>query len=316
MRYMVPSIFALAGASLMTACGGGGGTGAAPPIVSTQAIQRAVVQDSGIADASKCFPRLYVADYARNDIEIFPGNNISNPSPCGKLATGIDAPLGLAVDAKGTVYVSNYIADGTTYPINEFPKGKKKPLITIQAAGPGYDLFVGADRVLYVAEATQDAVAEYAAGSIVPKATLAINGSPYGVAMDQHNNLYVSYLSNADGLGHVEKFAPGKTTGYNLKCTVSLGGNVRIDSEDNVIIGDRNNDIIDVFAPGQSTPTRSWSTIGKPYNLALNKPETYLYTTAFGNVQIFDYATGTQVGSISNSLTTAQAVAAYPPPPR
>lgn len=290
----------------------------APP--SSMSSQRATVQDAAVSgayipDTGACATKVYVADYAANDIEIFPGNNTANPAPCGKLTTGIDAPLGMAVDAKGTLYVSNYIGNGSTYAINEFPRGKTTPKITIQAAAPGYDLWVGKGRVLYVAQPWEDAVVEYAAGSTTPKATLSINGGPYGVGTDQHNNLYVSYLSNVDGLGHVEKFAPGHTTGTDLPMTVSLGGSVRIDSADNVVIGDRNNDILDVFAPKGTTPTRSWSTAGKPYYLTLNQAETNLYTTAFGSVQIFDYASGTQIGSISNHLVAAQAIAVYPLPP-
>ncbi|HEV3154021.1 MAG TPA: hypothetical protein VGZ02_09480 [Candidatus Baltobacteraceae bacterium] len=271
-----------------------------------------------VAPAGACGSRVYVADYARNDVEIFPASNVSNPKPCGKLVTGIQLPLAVYVDNKGTVYVSDYSGpngNNPPYPINVFPKGKHTPSLTIDAAGPGYDLFVGKGRILYVAEATQSAVAEYAPGSTTPRATLSINGEPYGVATDQNNNLYVSYLSNADGMGHVEKFAPGATTGTNLPLTVSLGGEVRLDTADDVVIGDRNNNIIDIFAPGQTTPSRSWSTAAKPSYIALNHAETYLYTTGFGSVQIFDYATGTQVGAISNHLISASGVAVYPPAP-
>src|SRR5579872_5885392 len=104
-----------------------------------------------VAPAGACGSRVYVADYARNDVEIFPASNISNPKPCGKLVTGIQLPLAVYVDNKGTVYVSDYSGpngNNPPYPINVFPKGKNTPSLTIDAAGPGYDLFVGKGRIL------------------------------------------------------------------------------------------------------------------------------------------------------------------------
>ena len=228
MRSTTRAIAALACASLMTACGGGG----ASPIASAPLTESASrTPDVAPDTTSKCTPKIYVGDYQNNDVLIYPGN-VMNPGPCGKIKTGIDAPLGVAVDYDDGVYVANYLSDSSGgYPINEFLNGTKTPTVTIEADGPGYDLWVGKGRVLYVAEATRSAVAEYGYASTVPKATLAVNGEPYGVATDQKNNLYVSYLSNADGVGHVEEFAPGATTGTDAGFTVPLGGALRIDSQ-------------------------------------------------------------------------------------
>jgi hypothetical protein len=312
MRSTTRAIAALACASLMTACGGGG----ASPIASAPLTESASrTPDVAPDTTSKCTPKIYVGDYQNNDVLIYPGN-VMNPGPCGKIKTGIDAPLGVAVDYDDGVYVANYLSDSSGgYPINEFLNGTKTPTVTIEADGPGYDLWVGKGRVLYVAEATRSAVAEYGYASTVPKATLAVNGEPYGVATDQKNNLYVSYLSNADGVGHVEEFAPGATTGTDAGFTVPLGGALRIDLQGNIIVGDRNDDLIDVFAPGGTTPGRSWSTPGRPFYLALNKAETNLYTGAFGAVYIYDYASGTQVGTITKDLGQAQGIATFPRQP-
>jgi hypothetical protein len=254
---------------------------------------------------------IYVADYASSDVEIYPQGK-TNPAPCGKIKTGISSPEALYVDAKGTLFVANF----STTTVTEYPRGKKAPGFTITTAAPGYDLFVGADRTLYVAEATMNSVAEYAPGATSPALTLSINGGPHGVATDNKNNLYVSYLSNSDGLSHVEKFAPKATTGTDLGFTVSFSGEVKLDKQNDIIIGDRNNQIIDIYPPGQTVPSRSFSTpAGRPVNFSLNKAETLLYVSGFNAVQVFDYQTGVPVDNIASGLISPSGVAVYPPAP-
>ena len=200
--------------------------------------------------------------------------------------------------------------------VTEYLKGKKTPNVTITTAAPPYDLFVGKGHIVYVAEATANAVAEYGPGSSTPIRTLAINGGPHGVATDSQNNLYVSYLSNTDGVSHVEKFAPNATTGTDLGFTVSFAGELKLDSSNDVVIGDRNSSIVYVYPPGQTTPSRSFSTpAGKPVDFALNKGETTFYVSGLNQVQVMDFQTGTLTASITKGLTSPSGVAAYPPPP-
>lgn len=255
--------------------------------------------------------KIYVADYGKNDVEIYP-QGVTNPAPCAKITSGVSSPEAVYVDAKGEVYVSNYLTSNIT----EYLRGQKTPIITITTRAAGYDLFVGRDRTLYVAEPTANTVDEFAAGAIVPTLTLSINGGPHGVATDNRNNLYVSYLSNADGLSHVEKFAPKATTGTDLGFTVSFAGEVKLDKRNDIVIGDRNNEIVYVYPPGQTVPSRSFPTPGgRPVNFGLNKAESVLYVSGLSEVQVMNYHTGVQVGSITSGLQLPSGVAAYPPPP-
>ena len=50
-------------------------------------------------------------------------------------------------------------------------------------------------------------------------------------------------------MSHVEQFAPGATTGTDLGFTVSFAGELKLDKNNDIIIGDRNNNIIDIFRP-------------------------------------------------------------------
>ena len=293
---------------LLTACGGGD----VPSMPATFAqVSATNAATSGPVGPDKCAKsKIYVADYLKSDVEVYSQGG-DDPKPCGKITTGVSNPEGIYVDAKSRLYVANYI--GST--VTEYLRAKGTPAITIATSAAPYDVFVGADLTLYVAEPTMDRVEEYASGTTSPSLALAINGGAYGMATDKHNNLYVSYLSNADGVSHVEKFAPRATTGTNLALTVPFAGEVKLDKQNDVIIGDRNDNVIDIFPPGATVPSRTIPTAGKPVNFSLNQTETMLYVSGQFGVQVFDYQSGAQVGSITNGLGAPSGVAARKPAP-
>lgn len=131
--------------------------------------------------------------------------------------------------------------------------------------------------------------AEYAPGSIQPSLVLALDGGPHGVATDSVNNLYVSYLSNADGVSYVEKFTPKATTGTDLGFTVPFAGELKLDTKNDIIIGDHDSSTMYVYPPGQTMPSRSFSTpLGKPVDCSLNKAETLLCVSGLSAVDIID----------------------------
>ncbi len=259
--------------------------------------------------------KIYVADYAKSAVIAYV-QGASNPSPCGKITTGINDPEGIYIDNKGTLYVGNY-GGFSNATITEYPKRAKTPNLTITPSAPAYDVFVGRDGILYSAQPTNETVAEYAAGTTTPLRTISMGGGPYGVATDKANNLYVSYLSNADGVSHVEKFAPGSTTGTDLGITLSFSGEVKLDTGNDVILGDRNNnDEVYIYPPGQSTPSRSFATPGgNPVYFCLDKTEATFYVSGFNAVQAIDYQSGSPITNISTGLTSPSGVAAYPPAP-
>jgi hypothetical protein len=298
----------LASAYLLAACGGKSGVPSSSSAVIASPLENGIAGEVG-PDACGT-SKIYVADFVKSYVEIYP-QGVTNPKPCGKIKTGISGPEAVYVDTKGKVYVANY----ATSTVTEYKGSTLK--FTITTAAPPYDLFVGSDKTVYVAEATSNAVEEYAAGATTPFLTLAINGGPHGVATDSHNNLYVSYLSNTDGVSHVEKFAPKAPSGTDLGFTVSFSGEVRLDAQNDVIIGDRNNnDIVYIYPPGQIVPSRSFPTPGgNPVDFALNNAETLFYVSGFNAVQVLNYQTGQQVDGITSGLTSPSGVALYPPAP-
>ena len=294
--------------SLLTACSGEGAGAPPAPAAPTSSFHRAF--SARIGPNTCPTSKIYVADYGKSDVEVYP-QGVNAPAPCRKVKTSVSNPEAVYVDAKGTLYVANY----STSSVMEYAHGGGSPVLTVPTSAAPYDIFVGHDGTLYVAEPALYQVAEYTAGATSPSKTLTISGGAYGVATDNHNNLYVSYLSKIDGVSHVEEFAPGSSTGTNLPFTVPFAGELKLDKANDIIIGDRNDDVIDIFPPGATMPSRTISTAGKPVYLCLDKTETYLYASAQFQVQVFDYQSGNSVNSISSGLQAPSGVAAYPPAP-
>ena len=278
---------------------------------STTAMPHAALQASKPdVDFDACTTaKIYVADYAKSDVEIYP-QGVTNPSPCGLVKTGVSSPEAVYVDAHGKVYVSNYSPASVT----EYKSGKET--LSIPLAVGAFDIFVGTGGILYVAETAQDEVLEFKPGTTTSFLTVPVNGEPFGVATDSANDLYVSYLSNVDGVSHVEKFKPKATTGVDLGFTVGFAGELKLDTQNDIIIGDRNSSTIYVYGPGQTVPSRSFSDpLGKPVFLALDNGEANLYSSGQLAEQVFNYQAGTLTSSFSKGLRSPSGVALYPPAP-
>ena len=152
----------------------------------------------------------YVADIEANAVLIYPQEG-KNQQPIAEITTGIDWPYGLYVDAKGNLYVSNYLSSQ----VQVYPKGSDSPSKTysIGITNPGA-LTLGEDGTLYVVSA--NGVTEYENGSMTPTRTLNdfSGGAPTSVTTDAKNNLLVTYFTPTSA--DVRMYAPGSSTGTNL----------------------------------------------------------------------------------------------------
>jgi hypothetical protein len=125
----------------------------------------------------------YVADNCGgNDVEEY-----AKGSTTLKVAItdGISNPLGLAIDANGTLYVSNYPAS-----ISEYPAGATTPSKVITGGGmeDPFGLALDSSGNLYIADFGADAVFELpAGGSSVTNLNLSDLGEPLGLSVDKAN---------------------------------------------------------------------------------------------------------------------------------
>jgi len=309
--YKTPVSTGLLLALALSACSGGAqslpGTGALTQ--QSAAVDRStdVIDSTGSCGTSQ----VYVADVVKNTVFIYP-QGVPNPKPCGKIINNVHSPEGITVDAKGWISVANY-GNST---ITEYTHYKKQSVVTINTAAPAYDVFAGKNLELYVAMPSINTVAEYQGHSTTLIQNLTINGAPYGVATDSHNNLYVSYLSNADGMSHVEKFGPGQAKGIDTPIVLPFSGELKLDTSNNVIIGDRNNnDKIFIYPPGSGTASSSFATAANPVYFSLDNAEAFIYISAIGSVQVLHYPSGAPEQTMQSGLASPSGIATYPAAP-
>jgi sugar lactone lactonase YvrE len=142
---------------------------------------------------------LYVANNGNSTVTEYP---FGATSPSVTLSGGqLADPNGIAVDNKGTVYVTSGASAGSCY-VLVYPRGASMPSKQIN----GFDLPVGLaiDKGgnLYVGDALQNAVWKVPKGSTTPtKLSLSGLDDPVGIAIDPSNNLWVANNQNNTALG-------------------------------------------------------------------------------------------------------------------
>ncbi|MGA2761087.1 MAG: SMP-30/gluconolactonase/LRE family protein [Candidatus Cybelea sp.] len=208
---------------------------------------------------------LYVANNGNSTVTEYP---FGATSPSVTLSGGqLVYPNGIAVDNKGTVYVTSGATVGSCY-VLVYPKGTSSPTKQIS----GFDLPVGLaiDKSgnLYVADALQNAVWEVPSGSTTPT-NLNLNGldDPVGVAIDPSNNLWVTNNTNSTVLG----FHLGDSSSF-VTITSGLSGpySIAFEKTGTLFVGNSLRYPGDVagYKSGSTTPFESIS-VANPAGLAV-----------------------------------------------
>jgi len=263
-------------------------------------------------DAKSSSAKIYVSDGLANAVFIY--NAKSPTTPIGTITSGLSEPLGNFTDAKSNLYVTSLGNNSLLV----FAKGKKTPSKTYtNGLSEPIGVVVGKDGTIYVSEFGPGQVVEYDKGATSPSRTITVSQAE-GVALDSHNNLYVSYNDANTGQGNVQKFAPKSTTGTNLGITVQFAGDIKLDKKNDLLFEDQIAQAVNFYKPGATSPYGTISDSGKDtYKLALNSTETSLYiATAGPSVDIFQAKpSGNSLGSITSSLQDASGVSLTPAPP-
>ncbi len=245
---------------------------------------------------------IYWGDYYNNAIAIYPRSGI-NPPQKGLITKGLSGPERLFVDNALTVYATN-VGNNT---ITAYKRHRTRPSLRIST---GVDtptgLTVDAAGTIYCANTGTKAITVYPKGQTTPSLTIPIPGSPEYLAIDSSDNLYVSYYGGPTGTG-VMKFAPGSTTGKDLRLDMGGGGALEVDRPGNIIIADNYGSTLDFFPAGQ---TELKKRIGMPgggeiFGLSLSEAEHKLFLSVLTNdtfsVQQIDYPSLT---SLTAKLST------------
>jgi DNA-binding beta-propeller fold protein YncE len=222
---------------------------------------------------------LYVSQEDDDNVVIFPEKG-DQQSPIGMITAGVSEPWGLYIDNHGTLYVANSGASTVT----AYPLGSTSPAVTYSEdlSRPLYSI-VDQDGNVFVSNANSGTVVEYRSGSTSPYQVLQTPGfEADGMAFDRQGNLYVAYRSS-DGTGSIEEFAPGSTQGKILGMSLNQPQGLLIDNKGNIVVvetGDTHR--IDVFPPGQQTPSIEVPINNTPNQLAIRQTEPRLFVAAEG----------------------------------
>jgi hypothetical protein len=238
----------------------------------------------------------YWGDFDNNTINVYKHNGV-NPKLVGSITDGIDEPERLFVDASDNLWVT----DAGNSSITEYAPGATSPTTTItNGVSTPTGLTVDSEGTVYSANVGTDTVTEYPSGATTPSVTITMSTSPEYLATDSSDNLYVS-----TGLG-VWEFPPGSTTGTELSLDMGSPSGIEVDKSGDIIVIDSSALTIDVFPPGQSSPSVTINdSPNDPFALSFSKSEKKLYVSAIDAsgdfiVQQLDYPNGT---TFTNKLT-------------
>ena len=220
-----------------------------------------------------------------------------------RITQGISGPNAMAVDAHGDVFVSN--VDNAT--VEEFGPQSSTPIKVFRTSFRNpLTLAVGDNGTLYAVNydsiGNGSTIFEIPAGSTAPAVKIHLPGGLEGLAVDDHNNLYAGYNSST---GRILRFAPGSTTGKDLGITLGFAGGVALDNKGNLVACDQTNHVIDIFAPGTTTPMKRLKRNASfsPYQIAFSRDFTRLFVAdnASKILDVYSYPGGVLVNQIQRA---------------
>lgn len=204
-----------------------------------------------------------------------------------RIVKGVFGPDGIFVDTHGTLYVANAGLSGGTNGVVAYRKGARKPFRTYAGAFCAFDVIAADDGTVYIADAcggssTDGRVLVYPPGRSKPSRSIYVDGAPYCLTLDAHNNLYVGFNAEYTYWGQVERFAPGASRGLKLipKNTVYFLSDIAVDSHGALLVTNAADAAIDVFTAKNQPPTRIIKTgQARPFMFAFDQTEKQLYVT-------------------------------------
>ncbi|MGA9273887.1 MAG: hypothetical protein WBE30_06665 [Candidatus Cybelea sp.] len=303
-------VIALAGCSGQASSFAGAPAGA-PSGVQSAAHVVSPTHQGWLSPAAATQPLVYVSDNSANAIQIYQ-QGASNPSPIGEITDGISAPLGNFVDRHGTLYVAN--SGNST--VTEYPAGSMTPSVTL-STGLNFPISVAVDRDgdVAVGEFAQGAILEFPAGSTTAKTMITLLTRPEGLTFDNRNHLWAAWNEGSSLQGRISKCQHFKAVCRDQGIAEGQSGGLALDRAGNRILGDITNQVINIYAPGSTSPTRTISLAGHyPVKFALDQHEKTLYVADYNSasVLLYDYTSGTQTGTISSGLESAWGVSLSP----
>jgi sugar lactone lactonase YvrE len=254
---------------------------------------------------------VYVAESGNDQVDAFVGLwNRNGGHYVGSITAGVSSPLGIWIDAAGTLYVAN---DGNDT-VTEYPGRTGSPSLTIsQGVSQPWGVAVDSHGTVYVGNMNGGYIDEYPAGSTAPSTTITGLNAPAQMVFDKADNLYV-----ADDAGSsVDEVPFGQTKAISLDLRgLQNPVGVALDSNGDIFVSDvgpiNPTDDVLVYLPGQKWPTCAvvmggfGGNLGAPEGIALGRNGT-LYVALQGNPNSY-VLTFSSHGYVLRSMTSGSVI--------
>jgi YVTN family beta-propeller protein len=192
---------------------------------------------------------LFVADSSSGVLMYSP--KTPNASPEGSITNGVDAPAGIAMDASGTLYVTN---EGNNT-VTVYPAGSSSPSLTISTGIDGpYGIAVDSSGEVFVSNLNTNELTGYKAGATSPFETINFSayGQAVGVGVDASDNIWVA-CDSSNGVFEI----PAGTQTVNNSGLTNLSGPIGVSfGKRNVIyVSNFAASSVNIYTNGSTSPS-------------------------------------------------------------
>jgi NHL repeat len=257
---------------------------------------------------------IFSSSSSNSTIEYYVKGTGPNNPVAGSLSGNFSNPEGIAIDARGNVYVAN-TGDKN---VLVYAAGSSAPTGTLDDPGEfPADVTVGPDGTVYVANvfgpigASGDVVV-YAPGASEPSETLQDKCFRHviGVALDTHGNLFASCdASPGSGHGQVGEFKAGSSKGTQTHIALGNAGGLGFDDDGHLVAVDGSGPTLNVYDVGHPKPIDKLKLPGASiyFSFGRHSKELYVADYALGEIDVFHYRANklTQVNAITNGISAS-----------
>jgi len=208
------------------------------------------------------------------------------------VASGFDAPGGIAASASGNIYASNT----TTSVVTEFPAGGGAPVNIGSGFSTPYGLAVDVSGNVYVADYGNNAIKKVPVGGGAPVSIGSGFLNPVGVAVDAAGNVYVADFGNAA----VKEIPVGGGPVVTLGSGFTSPSGVAVDGQGNVYVTDYTAGNVKEVLAGSGTTVPLASGFLNPFSIAVDDAGN-AFVADFSNSQVKEIPAGSSTVAILGS---------------